>query len=493
MVSSSTHGTTVLTARVNGPEAPLSLPQSTASCPPTATKTRRAVLLRARQIAGTLAVGAGVLASAACGNPGASTNGEPARKVRTSMSTVRFLALGGSAALQWQEQQFAVFNETAGVAAKVQVKSDPEVDQTKLLQKFQASSAAGDPPDVTRLKESWVFESAAKGALTKLDGYFKTDRDLQLTDLLPRFQESVKYRGSHYAVARECSILIPFYNATLFAEAGLDATRPPANYDEFRDYARRLTKPAAERGQGQWGYDTFEYGTREIILFWFLGFARRFGGDFWDKDRTAVAINSAAGHEAMDYIVNLIQKDRSAVPPGVMVPNGRITGKIGIWETGTWQIPTYPQRAPNLAFGLFLWPKKVTHNQSPACGSSAIAKGTRDPDAAWEFVKWWNAPVQQIGFYEHAGGNSPSLKSAFAGPPFTTDPHWKIALPGYTSPDGQARPLCERYNELAETMTPFLMAGWKGEVSPRQALDSAAEAGTEFWKSIGGNASKVES
>jgi multiple sugar transport system substrate-binding protein len=431
-----------------------------------------------------------LLGAASCGAGGGTP--ERAKKGGTSVATVRFLALGGGASLQWQEQQFAKFNETAGAQAKVQVKAEPEADQTKLFQKFEVTSAGGDPPDVTRLKEVWVFESAAKGSLAKLDGYFKNDKDLPLSDLLPRFQDAVTYKGSHYAVARECSILIPFYNKELFASAGLNPDKPPATYEEFREYARRLTKPnPADPAQGQYGFEVYEYGTREIIMFWFLGMVRRFGGDFWNKDKTAVAINSPAGYEAMEYFVELIQKDRSAVPPGVKVSNGRALGKIGMWETGTWQIPAYPRSAPDLKFGLFLWPKKVTANQSPSSGSSAIAKASKDVDAAWEFVKWWNQPAQQLGFYENAGGNAPSRKSAFEAPPFTTDPYWKIALPGFSSPDGKARPSCERYNELAESMTPHLLAGWKGEKPARQAVDDATQAATEFWKSIGGSAAKA--
>lgn len=51
---------------------------------------------------------------------------------------------------------------------------------------------------------------------------------------------------------------------------------------------------------------------------------------------------------------------------------------------------------------------------------------------------------------------------------------------------------CERYDELATSMTPHLLAGWKGEKPPRQAVDDAATAATEFWKGMGGNASKAE-
>ncbi|MDQ3703225.1 MAG: extracellular solute-binding protein [Chloroflexota bacterium] len=429
----------------------------------------------------------------ACGVPDGGA--QPAKKVRTSVATVRFMALGGGASLQWQQQQFEKFNQTAGAEQKIQVKGEPEADQTALFQKFQTTSAAGDPPDVTRLKEVWVFESAARGALAKLDGYFKADKEFSASDLLPRFQDSMKYKGANYAVARELSLTIPHFNKELFVAAGLDPDKPPTTYEEFREYARRMTKPGADTTTSQWGFDWYEYGTREIIMNQFLGFVRRFGGEFWSKDRTTVAINNSAGYDVMDYLVTLMQKDRSAVPPDSGVPTpwtvGRTTGKVGIWETTTTGIANYPTQYPDLKFGVFLWPKRPSNNQNLGAGSSAIAQASKELDATWEFVKWWNASPQQMGFYTNAGGNAPSRKSIFDAPPFTTDPLWKIAMPGFTTPDGRSRPLAERYNELAEAMTPHLMDGFRGKKPPRQAVDDASQAGTAFWKSIGGNAEKA--
>jgi multiple sugar transport system substrate-binding protein len=409
--------------------------------------------------------------------------------------TVRFMPLGSGTSLQWQLQQIDTFNQTVGAEQKIMVKAEPEADQTALFTKFQTTSAAGDPPDISRLKEVWTFESAAKGALAKLDGYFKTDKEFNAADLLPRFQAALQYKGANYGIARELSLTIPFYNSSLAEAAGLDPTKSPTTYDEFREWARRMTKPGADAATSQWGFDWYEYGTREIIMNQFLGFVRRFGGEFWNKDRTAVAINSQAGYDVMEYLVTLIQKDRSTIPPDSGVPSpwsaGRTTGKVGMWETTTTGIPNYPRSNPDLKFGVFLWPKKPNNNQNLASVASAIAQASKDLDAAWEFGKWWNSPAMQRGWYENAGGNAPARKSLFEAPPFTTDPLWKIAMPGFTHPDGRTRPLAERYNELAESMTPHLMDGFRGKIAPKQAVDNAAQAGTAFWKSIGGNADKA--
>ncbi|HEU5318843.1 MAG TPA: extracellular solute-binding protein, partial [Chloroflexota bacterium] len=265
--------------------------------PPRARPLSRRAIARAGAAATTAA---GTLWLAACGAGAA-----PAKKVRTTAATVRFMALGSGASMQWQQQQFEKFNQTVGAEQKIVVSAEPESDQTKLFEKFQATSAAGSAPDVTRLKEVWVFESAAKGALAKLDGYFKTDKEFNAQDLLPRFQDSLKFRGANYAISRELSLTIPFFNRSLVESAGLDPSKTPTTYEEFREWARRMTKPGADVATSQWGFDWYEYGTREIIMNQFLGFVRRFGGEFWNKDRTAVAINSQAGYDVMDYLVTL--------------------------------------------------------------------------------------------------------------------------------------------------------------------------------------------
>lgn len=443
---------------------------------------------------GAVALGIGVLGLAACGLSAGPA--QPAKKVRTSVATVRFMPLASGASLTWTLQQVDAFNQTVGAEQKITVKAEPEADQTSLFTKFQTTSAAGDPPDISRLKEVWTFESAAKGALAKLDGYFKTDKEFNASDLLPRFQQALQYKGVNYGIARELSLTIPFYNKSLVAAAGLDPEKTPTTYDEFRDWARRLTKPGPTADQSQWGFDYYEFSTREINMNQFLGFVRRFGGQFWNKDRTAVGMNTQPAYDAMEYLVTLIQKDRSVVPPDGGVPSpwseGRTTGKVGMWEITTGNIQSYPLRNPDLNFGVFLWPKKPNNNQNLASVSSAIAQATKDLDASWEFAKWWNSPELQTAFFINAG-NAPARRSLFEAPPFTTNPLWKTAIPGFNSPDGRTRPLAVRYNELAEAMVPALIDGFRGKIPPKQAVDESVQAGTAFWKSIGGNSDMAAS
>ena len=158
---------------------------------------------------------------------------------------------------------------------------------------------------------------------------------------------------------------------------------------------------------------------------------RRFGLDFWSKDKTAVALNTPGHTEVMQFFMDMIHKDRSTVPPGAGISGGAQgapqtthLGKIAMWEQGTWDIGVNPLRYPDLSFGVFLWPKKVNQAHTALAGSSAMTKASKDPDATWEFIKWWNSPENQVDWYLQAGGNAPSRKSVYARPPFSDSAIW---------------------------------------------------------------------
>src|SRR5688572_30677021 len=76
--------------------------------------------------------GAGLGTLAACGGPSV-----PVKKERTSVATVRFMLLGSGTSLVWQTQQVEQFNKTVGAELKINVRPEPEADQTALFTKFQ--------------------------------------------------------------------------------------------------------------------------------------------------------------------------------------------------------------------------------------------------------------------------------------------------------------------------------------------------------------------
>jgi multiple sugar transport system substrate-binding protein len=159
---------------------------------------------------------------------------------------------------------------------------------------------------------------------------------------------------------------------------------------------------------------------------------------------------------------------------------------------GPWALSTL-DKVDGLDYGVVQPPTGPNGDQGAYMGGFGlvIPEGAKNAEGAWEFMKWWNTPENQVGWYLNAGGNAPSRKSLYARSPIGDSPIWKPLLPFITESAGSPRPMSDRYTEFAESMTPPIMAGYNGQTSPREALDEAARIGNAFWQGIGGGASKA--
>ena len=112
-----------------------------------------------------------------------------------------------------------------------------------------------------------------------------------------------------------------YYRTDLFEKAGLSGL--PANWDEFRDFARKTTDGPA----GVWGTlvaskQGIEASTRLHSLY------QQAGGDLLDADGRPT-INSDAGRAALEFMTALVFEDKAA-PEGVL----ELTDMQGLWLEG---------------------------------------------------------------------------------------------------------------------------------------------------------------
>jgi len=139
-------------------------------------------------------------------------------------------------------------------AYKVVVGQDAQQDYDANPTRFLVSVAGGSPPDVMWFGRHAVAELAAKGAFEPLDGYIARDLAAGQRDPLPpthdQFYHTCWAEGSYqektYCIPNSVDSRALIYNKDLLARAGLvDArgkAKPPANWEELRDYALILTE-----------------------------------------------------------------------------------------------------------------------------------------------------------------------------------------------------------------------------------------------------------
>jgi multiple sugar transport system substrate-binding protein len=355
------------------------------------------------------------------------------------------------------------------------------------LQKMQIALAGGTAPDLAFMKEVYIYDLSWKGATTDLTEFVRRSKIVNRDMIAPQYFDLFTFKGEQIAIPFNGPIMALFYNKDLFREAGLDPNRPPTTWTELRDHARALTKPE----KNQWGFAVYEYGTREINLIWFLTFFWEAGGRFWKSDYSGINLDSPAGVEALDFLVTMIRRDKSTLPPEVPREGLIESNRIGMWMQGNWALHNYVKYAPKLNYGTAPLPKHKDYGQYIASDGLMIPKTTKreNKEAAWKLIEFLLRPDVNVSF-NIKDGFLPVTREALGKPPFTTDPRWKT----FVSTLEVARPLptAQGFAEMAETkINPSLQAAMFGKKPVKEALEEATRAANEFWASKGGSRESV--
>ncbi len=136
----------------------------------------------------------------------------------------------------WCEQQAAAFNAESKTV---------ELDQQFIPgdgwdEKMKAAQASGMAPDIYLINYGAIAWSAKDGLIMPLNDVIPASA---WNDLYDNAKQFVSYKGKYYAypqLVEPATVL--FYRTDLFKAAGLDPAKPPTTWDQFVEYAKKLTK-----------------------------------------------------------------------------------------------------------------------------------------------------------------------------------------------------------------------------------------------------------
>ncbi|MFB6291424.1 MAG: sugar ABC transporter substrate-binding protein [Candidatus Bipolaricaulia bacterium] len=191
--------------------------------------------------------------------------------------------------------------------------------------KYATALEAGQGPDVFHLHGYSARSFIERGYLYDVTKFIEQEGETWYGEnfLDPWFDKTLNLlqkNGKYYGLPGDFMPMVLFYNKELFKEAGLDPTKPPKTWEQFLDYAKKLTRDTDGDGKT----DTWGFGTVGAIS---PGFELRFtpilfshGGRYLTEDHKCSALNSDAAKEAIQFFVNLEQK-HGVIPPGVTSQN----------------------------------------------------------------------------------------------------------------------------------------------------------------------------
>lgn len=289
-----------------------------------------------------------------------------------------------------------------------------------LVQKLVTAVQSGSAPDISWIHSHYMEELVKADAVYPMD-YFRSNRPDSLTqaeldDIYPSLRQYASWQGAMYSLPMEATNLGVLYNKEHFREVGLDPERPPQDWDELKEYARRL---ALDRnGDGRPERAGFAVpaapatGPQGAYMMWqWIPFIWQAGGYLINEAQTEVLFDHTPGIQALRLWKDLYdtQHLRSFNTQEPLTPF--VSGQVAMMLDGPWNLPRYPELMPNIDWGIAWMPAGPEKRATIVAGEYlAIFKQTDHVDEAWAFLKWMIQPETQA-FWSIRSGYLPVRES----------------------------------------------------------------------------------
>jgi multiple sugar transport system substrate-binding protein len=360
-------------------------------------------------------------------------------------------------------------------AANPNIKVNVEVsDWDSYWSKLKTQLAAGTPPDVFAMDAPLYLDYQSRGVLLNLTPYLDKNPDM-LKDIYPQTLEAYKTPDGYFGLPRDFATIVLFYNKDMFDKAGLSYPDENWTWDDLRAAAKKLTLPADANGKKQYGFIfdqwDMEVGWSEAI--W------SYGGDIISADHKKTLIGEPAARQAWQLLDDMVFVDKS-------VPDANEIGQYGgdlfqsgiaaMTPMGHWSVPGYNQAGIN--YGIAPMPKGPAGRMTSVNSAGfVVSKASKNPDAAFEFIKFALSEKGQTRLAE-LGFACPVLKTVAESDAFlkqtgsTIDQKVFLDALSYS----HMKPVFKGYDEWASAVGDGLDPVWRGEADLNKTLDEIVTA-----------------
>ena len=363
----------------------------------------------------------------------------------------------------------------------IQVKMEP-VSYKEKETKYTVESAAGRAPDVFHVHAFSLPMFFSKGFAKDLTPYIEKEGAGFLDAWYPLPVELMKHNGKVMAMPGDYMTMVLFYNTEMFKDAGLDPKKPPKNWDEFLDYAKKLTRDTDGDGKvDQWGFGTVGAKSPGFSLR-FGPFLWSFGGDYLTPDMKKSALNTPEAKEAFTFFVELFTKHK-VVPPGLTSMNPQdvrtqlAQKKVAMIMGSGWTPPIVNKINPDLnAFEVLeCAPAPTKRIQATAIWLSSwvMSPNTKHPDEAWELMKFITSKEMELKWFVDNRVTSSRKDVSGVAPEILNDKFASVLASQL--PYGKVEPQIKQWPEIMDTFTTSLQEAIVGMKDPEKAISEADE------------------
>jgi ABC-type glycerol-3-phosphate transport system substrate-binding protein len=326
--------------------------------------------------------------------------------------------------------------------------------------KILTALATDTAPDIVRVDVGFLPKLAMRGAVHPLDEY----ADEEVTqELRPVTLASCMIDGRLYGMPDQVNGLCLFYHREMFVEAGLDPDDPPETWDEFVEYARKLT----DQKKGIFGF-----GMRNS-LWWSLPFIYSYGGNILTDDNEKCALSEPGAVAGFQFKVDLYSKHRveggAWRAGGIRDDVGFQSRKYAMVFNGPWAVKGL--EASGIDFGVALIPTGPAGRATNVGGNNlAILSTCRHPGEAYKFLRHIVSRESQARWANELG-QIPVNRAADAMIDLEKHPYLGIFMEQMKY--AVARPQVGSYPEIENDTNPEMQAALDAKKTVGEAMQAA--------------------
>ncbi|MEU8818016.1 ABC transporter substrate-binding protein [Actinoplanes sp. NPDC048796] len=370
---------------------------------------------------------------------------------------------------------------------KIKVTVKPGQDDSKVTQAI----GAGNGPDVgLSYSTDIVGKFCSSGAWIDLKQYIDRDK-VDLAKLNATTRSYTEFQGKRCAMPFLADAYGMFYNKDLFAKAGLDG--PPKTLDELTAYAKKLTVKNPDGSLKTVGflplYDFYENAAAHL--------APAVGAKWLTDDGKSAVGTDPAWKTLLTWQKSLVDwygydkltKFRAGLGDEYSADNAFQKGQVAINIDAEYRLAFVKDQAPNLKYGVAPIPAAdpAKYGGGYVTGNIlGISKNAKNPEAAWELIKYLTTDDQAVIKLAGLLKNIPTTTAAIADPGLQSDANFKTFIDIFSNPNSSTTPPSASGPAYQETFGQFLNSYQSGKVKDLDAGLADADKQINSVMTLGG-------
>ena len=251
------------------------------------------------------------------------------------------------------------------------------------FQKIHLLFASNTAPDVIFINNQYLPVYANAGVLEDLTPYTE---NFELNKFYKKSVESLSWKNKVYAIPRDISNLVIFYNKDIFDKNNVPYPKQNWTFKEFLQTGQKLTHAP----------DVFGISFEEEPLF-FLPYLTSEGGGFEENK-----FNSETSKQALAFYSDLRNKyhiaPRKEEAASATMAQMFLQGKLAMHLSGRWLVPKYRQEA-KFDWDITEFPHGKKGSIVPLDSSGwAIAKSSKHKQEAIKLIQYLSSSESSIEF-----------------------------------------------------------------------------------------------